>query len=123
MPGIPLLEWPVKDLQQAILNYFSQRGTFRAIGTEAAEMRLVVKAWLVLRAPDRYLYRVHLESTVSRSGHSPLKTYASDGEATGSSVRWLTTSDQQPIEQATAQALHQLASQIERDRELLLNAP
>ena len=120
MPGIPLLEWPVKDMQQTILDYFAQRQTFSTIGTEPADMRLVVKAWLTLRAPDRYLYRVHLESDLSFSGRAPLKTYAADGEAVGSSVRWVTASDQEPIVEATAQALHQLASQIEQDRELVV---
>ena len=80
---------------------------------------LDAKAWLTLRAPDRYLYRVHLETDLSVSGQAPLKTYASEGEAFGSSVRWVTASDQDPITDATTQALHQLASQIEQDRELL----
>jgi len=125
MPGIPLLEWPVKDLQQTILEYFTQRQTFTTIGLEPAEMRLVVKAWLTLRAPDRYLYRVHLESDFSFTDRSPLKTYAAEGEAMGPSVRWVTASDQEPIAKATAQALHQLASQIEQDRELVIkgNSP
>lgn len=120
MPGIPLLEWPSKDLRQAVTEYFAQRQTFSAIGTEAGDMRLVVKAWLMLRAPDRYLYRVHLESDLSFSGQAPLKTYAAEGEALGSSVRWITASDQEPIAEATAQALHQLATQIEQDREFLI---
>jgi poly-gamma-glutamate capsule biosynthesis protein CapA/YwtB (metallophosphatase superfamily) len=85
-------------------------------------MRLVVKAWLMLRAPDRYLYRVHLESDLAFSGEAPLKTYAAEGEALGSSVRWVTASDQEPIAEATAQALHQLATQIEQDREFVIKA-
>lgn len=121
MPGIPLLEWPVQDLRQAITQYFTQRQTFTTIRTEPADLRLVVKAWLTLRAPDRYLYRVHLESDVSLPGQAPIKTYAAEGEALGSSVRWVTTSDQEPIAAATAQALQQLATQIEADREAFLN--
>lgn len=120
MPGIPLLEWPVTDLRQTTLEYFAQRQTFAAIGTEPAELRLVIKAWLTLRAPDRYLYRVHLESDLSFSGQAPLKAYAAEGEALGSSVRWTTTSDQAPISEATAQALRNLASQIEQDRDLII---
>lgn len=120
MPAIPLLEWPAKDLRQTMVEYFAQRRTFTAIGTERADMQLVVKAWLTLRAPDRYLYRVHLESDLSPSGRTPLKTYAADGEAMGSSVRWVTASDQEPIAKATAQALDRLASQIEQDRDLIL---
>ena len=120
MPGIPLLEWPAKELRQTTIEYFAQRQTFRAIGTEPAEMRLTVKAWLTLRAPDRYLYRVHLESDLSFSGQSPLKTYAAEGESFGPSVRWTTASDQEPISEATAQALRNLASQIEQDRDLVI---
>lgn len=120
MPGISLLEWPAKDLRQAIIQFFAQRGTFTAIGPDPADLRLVVKAWLTLRAPDRYLYRVHLESDLSFSGQAPLKTYAAEGEALGSSVRWITASDQEPIAEATTQALQQLATQIEQDRDLII---
>ena len=122
MPGISLLEWPAQDLRQATVGYFAQRRTFTTVGTEPADMRLVVKAWLTLRAPDRYLYRVHLESDLSFSGQAPIKTYAAEGEALGSSVRWVTASDQEPIAEATSQALHQLAAQIEQDRELILKS-
>ena len=120
MPGIPLLEWPAKDLRHTLIEYFAQRRTFTAIGTEPADMQLVVKAWLTLRAPDRYQYRVHLESDLSPSGRASLKTYAADGEAMGSSIRWVTASDQEPIAKATAQALERLASQIEQDHDLIL---
>ncbi len=120
MPGISLLEWPTKDLRQAITQYFAQRQTFTAIGPDPADLKLVVKAWLTLRAPDRYLYRVHLEADLSLSGQVPLKTYAAEGESLGSSVRWITASDQEPIAEATTQALQQLASQIEQDRELII---
>lgn len=120
MPGISLLEWPAKDLRAAIIQYFAQRQTFTAIGPDPADLRLVVKAWLTLRAPDRYLYRVHLEADLSFSGQAPLKTYAAEGESLGSSVRWITASDQEPITEATGQALLQLATQIEQDRELII---
>lgn len=120
MPGVPLLEWPVTDLRQTTMDYFSQRQTFSAIGTEPAELRLVVKAWFILRAPDRYLYTVHLESDFSFSGQAPFKTYVAEGSALGSSVRWVTASDQEPILEATAQALRSLASQIEQDRDLIM---
>ena len=66
--------------------------------------------------------RVHLESDLAFSGEAPLKTYAAEGEALGSSVRWVTASDQEPIAEATAQALHQLATQIEQDREFVIKA-
>lgn len=120
MPGIPMLDWPAKDLRQAIIHYFAGRQTFRAIGTDPAALRMVVKAWLTLRAPDRYLYRVHLEADLAHSGHEPFKTYAAEGEALGSSVRWITASDQEPINAATSQALQQLAAQIDQDRDLIV---
>jgi hypothetical protein len=120
MPGIPLLEWPVKNLRQTTLDYFIQRRTFSTIGIEPADIRLIIKAWLTLRAPDRYLYRVHLEADLLFSGATPLKTYMAEGEALGSSVRWTTASDQEPISTATAQALHNLASQIEQDRDVFI---
>jgi len=120
MPGIPLLEWPVKELRDTIIHYFIQRQTFTSIGSEPGDLRLVVKTWLTLRAPDRYLYRVHLESDVSPPGQAPIKTYAAEGEALGSPVRWVTASDQAPIAEATSQALQQLAAQIEADRDLLM---
>lgn len=119
MPGIPLLEWPVKDFRRTLTEYFTQRQTFTSIGPDPTELRLVVKAWLTLRAPDRYLYRVHLESEVSVPGQSPIKAYVAEGEALGSSVRWVTASDQEPIAEATSQALQQLATQLEADRDLL----
>ncbi|MBS0169432.1 MAG: hypothetical protein JSR62_03695 [Nitrospira sp.] len=119
MPGIPLLEWPVQELRHTITDYFTQRQTFASIGPDPAELRIVIKAWLTLRAPDRYLYRVHLESDVSVPGQSPIKAYVAEGEALGSSVRWVTASDQDPITEATSQALQQLATQFEADRDLL----
>ncbi len=120
MPGITLLVWPVNELRQTTVEYFTQRQTFTAIGSAPAEMRLLMKAWLTLRAPDRYLYRVHLEADLSYSGKPVLTTYAAEGEAFGSSVRWTTASDQEPIVEATIQALRSLASQIEHDRDLVI---
>lgn len=120
MPGIALLEWPAKDLRQAMIRYFAGRQTFRTIGTDPADLRMVVKAWLILRAPDRYLYRVHLEADLSYAGHGPFKTYAAEGEALGSSVRWVTASDQEPIDEAASEAFQQLANQIEQDRDFII---
>lgn len=122
MPGIPLLEWPVKDLRRVTLDYFAQQQTFTAVGLEPAELRLIIKAWLTLRAPDRYLYRIHLESDLSLPGQNPFKSYVAEGETIGSSVRWTTVSDQQPITEATTEALRQLTSQIEQDREIIIKA-
>lgn len=122
MPGIPLLEWPVKDLRRTALDYFTQRQTFRSVGLEPAALRLVIKAWLSLRASDRYVYRIHLESDLSFSRQKSIRTYAAEAEAVGSSVRWTTASDQQPITEATIEALRQLALQIEQDQEIITNS-
>jgi hypothetical protein len=124
MPGIPLLEWPSKDLQQTIIEYFTQRQTFTSIGTEAGDMRLVVKAWLTCFArltatstgsileSDLVCFRTRPRSRHTRPKVKPI----------GSSVRWVTASDQEPIAEATAQALHQLAIQIEQDREFVIKS-
>ena len=119
MPGITLLEWPVSDLRRTAIDYFNQRQTFRSVGLYPAALQLVIKAWLTLRAPDRYLYRIHLESDLSVPGKNFVKTYAAEAEAFGSSVRWSTSSDQQPIMEATLEALRQLALQIEQDQETI----
>jgi len=123
MPGIVLLEWSSKDLQQALVGYLNGRQTFTTTGTAAGDWLLSVKGWLTMRAPDRYLYRVHLEADLSRPGRPVLKTYSADGEAMGSSVRWLTASDQEPIATATNQAMRELAAQLEADKARLTDAP
>jgi hypothetical protein len=117
MPGIVLLEWPAQDLQRALVDYLSQRQTFAAVGTEPGDWRLSVNAWLTMRAPDNYVYRLHLEAELSKPDGSVVKRYAADGEAPGEPVRWVTRSDQKPIEAATNQAFHELTVKLEEDRE------
>jgi hypothetical protein len=124
MPGIPLLEWPATDLRHAIIEYFAQRQTFTTIGTEPADLRLVVKAWLTcfghltatftgyILETDLICFRPRLRL---RPTHPKVKPF-------GSSVRWVTASDQDPITDATTQALHQLAIQIEQDREFVIKS-
>ena len=122
MPGIALLKWPPEDLRDAIVSYIQQRGTFAAVSSESGDWILAVKSWLILRAPDRYVYTLHLEADLSKSGQAPMKTYVADADAVGSSVRWVTASDEEPINTATGAALGQLLSQIESDRDHLLDS-
>jgi len=121
MPGIVLLKWPAADLQQALVGFFRDRRTFTETGTVPGDWLLSVKGWLTLRAPDHYVYRIHLEADLSRPGRSVLKTYAADGEAVGGTVRWVTSSDEEPIVAATNQAMRELAAQLEADKGRLVN--
>jgi hypothetical protein len=120
MPGIVLLEWPPEDLRDGIIEYVRKRETFRSVEKENGDTTLTVKTWLTLRAPDHYMYHVHLEADLARQNGPPLASYAASAQAKGSAVRWVTASDQDPIRTATAQALDSLLSQIEADRERLL---
>ncbi|HZN44484.1 MAG TPA: PilZ domain-containing protein [Nitrospiraceae bacterium] len=119
MPGITLLNWPPEDLRDAIVGYIQKRGSFAAVSSETGDVILAVKSWLILRAPDRYIYTLHLEADLSKAGQAPMKTYVAEAEAVGSSVRWVTASDEEPINIATGTALQQLLSQIESDGALL----
>jgi hypothetical protein len=122
MPGIVLLEWPREDLRDGIIEYVRKRGTFRSVDTEDKDAILTVKAWLTLRAPDHYMYHVHLEADLAKPGGPPLASYVASALAKGSTIRWVTASDQDPIRTATAQALDSLLSQIEADAPRLMQA-
>ena len=120
MPGIVLLEWPPEDLRDGIISYIEKRGTFDSVGGEAGPFILTVKAWLTLRAPDHYVYHLHLESELAKRNEPPIGSYVASSQAQGSMVRWVTASDQTPIQSATSQALDSLLAQIEADRSRLL---
>lgn len=122
MPGIVLLEWPTEDLRDGIIEYVRKRETFRSADKENGELALIVKAWLTLRAPDHYIYHVHLEADLAKPSGPPLASYVASAQANGSTVRWVTASDQDPIRAATAQALDSLLSQIEADAPRLMQA-
>jgi hypothetical protein len=81
---------------------------------------LLVKSWLTLRAPDHYIYHIHLEADLGKRNGPPMGSYVADSQATGSTVRWVTASDRDPIQAATTQALDNLLSQIESDAPRLL---
>lgn len=122
MPGIALLEWPWKDFRQAMVEYIQKRHSFMAAGTDHGDVTLSIKVRLALRSHDRYVYRLQLDSQlISPKSPSP-RTYVVETEATGSSVRWITASDQDPIAEAVRLALNELLTKIEADRVLILAA-
>lgn len=115
MPEIALLEWPVRDFRVALINYIQQRHTFNAVSRDEGSLTLKVKAWLWLRSRGVYRYIVHLESELGPTGQAPIKSYVVEKEAAGSSIRWATASDQDPIAEAVQAALDDLLMQIEQD--------
>ena len=115
MPGIALLEWPAQDLRSATIDYIQSRQTFASAGDKPADLTLTVKAWLTMRSSGNYLYSLRLESALGSSGNPPIKSYLVEKETVGSSVRWITASDQNPIAEAVQAALDDLLTQIEAD--------
>lgn len=120
---ITLLEWPAQDLQSAAISYIQSRRTFASVSDKPADLTLTVKAWLTMRSSGNYRYRLRLESTLGPSGKPPIKSYLVEKEAVGSSVRWVTASDQAPIAETAQAALDDLLSQIEADDHLYGNGP
>jgi hypothetical protein len=115
MPGIALLEWPTQDLQTAAIDYIQSRRSFASVSDKPADLTLTVKAWLTMRSHDKYHYRVRLESVLGSSEKPAIKSYLVEKETAGSSVRWVTASDQTPIADAVQAALDDLLTQIEAD--------
>ena len=122
MPGIMLLEWPWKDFRQGVVEYIQKRRSFTAVGTDHGDVTLSIKAQLALRSHERYVYRVRLDSQLISAKASSPRTYVVETEAVGSSVRWVTASDQDPIADAVRLALNELLTKIEADRALILAA-
>lgn len=118
MPGIAMLDWPARDLRQAIVEYGRQRGTFRAVDEDQGSLILTVNAWLWVRSREAYRYTVQLESDLGATGKPPTKSYTVRKEAVGSRVRWVTATDQDPIANAVQAALDDLFMQIEADAAL-----
>ncbi len=119
MPGITLLEWLPRDFAQAALHYIRQRGTFISVSGDSADltMKLTARLSMVSRGPYVYSVRLHAEMGTAAA---PIKTYDVERSATGSSVRWVTASDRDPIEAAFQSALEDLLTNIETDRALYL---
>lgn len=115
MPGIALMEWPAEDLRAATIDYIQSRQTFASAGDKPADLTLTVNAWLTMRSRGNYRYRLRLESDLGPSDKPPIKSYLVEKEAMGSSVRWITSSDQDPIAEAVQAALDDLLTQIEAD--------
>jgi len=121
MPGITLLDWPAQDLRSATINYIQSRQLFASVSDKPADLSLTIKAWLTMRSRGNYRYSLRLESALSPSGKLPIKSYLVEKEAIGSSVRWITASDQTPISEAVQAALDDLLLQIEADHLLYRN--
>lgn len=120
-PGITLLEWPQRDVHQAIIQYFQERGTFGAVSTDLSDLTLKATTKLALSSrQNRYHYRMRLQADM-KEGDRMIKSYTIDQVVAGSLVRWTTASDRIPINTALQQALGELTSQIESDRLLYLH--
>ena len=121
--GITLLEWPSEDLRSAVIDYIQSRQTFTSVGDRPADLTLAVRGWLTMRSRDNYHYSLRLESTLGPSEKPPVKLYLIEKEAVGSSVRWVTASDQSPIANAVQAALDDLLTQVEADHLLYRRGP
>ncbi len=121
MPGIGLLEWTWQDFRQGVISYIEKRRSFRSVGTEPADVTLSLKAALVMRSRDRYLYILRLEAALSSAKNPAIASYVIETRAVGSFVRWITASDRDPINRALQEALDELLTKIEADRSLLLH--
>lgn len=119
MPGITLLEWTPRDFSQAVLHYIRQRGTFTSVSGDPADLAMKLTARLSMISRGPYVYHVRLHADVGTST-DPIKSYDVERSAIGSSVRWVTASDRDPIEAALQLALEDLLTNIESDRSLYL---
>ena len=120
-PGIALLEWSHLDLKQAVLRYLQQRGTFTSVSPDPADLTLRVATKLRLTSRGGlYHYRVVLQAEMSEAA-GVIKSYRVEHTAAGSSVRWVTASDRNPIETALQGALEDLMRQVEADGALYLS--
>jgi hypothetical protein len=115
-----LLDWPHRDLSQALIRYVRQRNTFRSVSTDPADLTLGITTKLALASrQNRYHYRVRLQAEMKETSRL-IKAYRVEHVAVGSSVRWVTASDRDPIEAALQSALDDLLTQIETDRSLYI---
>jgi hypothetical protein len=119
-PGIALLEWSHLDLKQAVVRYLQQRGTFTSVSPDPADLTLRVATKLRLTSRSGlYQYRIVLQAEMSEAA-GVMKSYRAEHTAAGSSVRWVTASDRNPIETALQGALEDLMRQVEADGALYL---
>jgi hypothetical protein len=119
-PGIALLEWSHRDFQQAVLRYLEYRGIFASVSTDPADLTLRVATKLSQTSRQgRYHYRILLQAEMS-DAFRPIRPYRAEQTAVGSSVRWVTASDRDPIQTALQAAWEDLMRQIEADRPLYI---
>lgn len=120
-PGIVLLEWSHLDLKQAIFQYLQQHDTFASVSYDPGDLALHVatKLRLVSRS-GLYHYRIELQAEM-REGVRLIKSYRAEYTAVGSSVRWVTASDRDPIATALQAALEDLMRQVEADRPIYIS--
>ena len=119
MPGISQLEWRPRDFTQAVQQYIRQRGTFLSVSGDSADLTMTLTARLSMVSRGPYVYAIRLHAEMGTTA-APIKSYDVERSATGSSVRWVTASDRDPIEAALQSALEDLLSNIEVDRVLYL---
>lgn len=118
MPDIALLHWPAKDLRTAAIDYIQQRRTFVSAGDSPSDLTLTMKAWLTMLSRGQYRYIIRLETDLGPPNQPAIKSYVVEKEAVGSSVRWVTASDQDPIAEVVQAAFDDLLTQIEADHAL-----
>lgn len=120
-PGIAMLEWRHVDLNQTVLQYLQHRGTFASVSPEPADLTLRVSTKLILTSRSGlYRYRIVLQAEMSEAS-GLIKSYRAEQTAVGSSVRWVTASDRDPIEIALQGVLEDLMRQIEADRPIYIS--
>lgn len=119
MPGITLLEWRTPDLSRATMEYIRNRGTFASVSERPADLVMKLTARLSMIARGPYVYHVRLQADMG-TVTEPIKSYDVERSAIGSSVRWVTASDRDPIEAALQSALEDLLTNIESDSSLYL---
>ncbi|MGC4096666.1 MAG: hypothetical protein QM706_06080 [Nitrospira sp.] len=120
-PGIAMLEWRHLDLSEAVLQYVQHRGTFASVSTEPADLTLRASTKLILTSRSGlYRYRIVLQAEMSEAS-GLMKSYRAEQTAVGSSVRWVTASDRDPIEIALQAVLEDLMQQIEADRPIYIS--
>lgn len=120
MPGINQLRWSKDDVHSALIRYAQRRETFTEVTTDSADLAMIVGMKLSLTSRGRYWYHIRLEVEM-KDAAGPVKSYVAEHEVEGSSVRWVTTSDREPIEAAFQRALDDVFTQIEADRPLFLS--
>lgn len=74
MPGITLLKWPHRDLNQALIQYIQQRDTFASVSATPADLTLVIATKLSMTSRERYHYAVTLQAETRETTRS-IKAY------------------------------------------------